>query len=178
MMLSSAAWVVHDVGLAAAIGGSMFEKTALTPVLKESASTHDRDRISIEAARRYSLIKLGSHLAFAVPWIIGRTMRTGNEVSAEARSLTIAKDVLVGVSLVSGLVGLVLVKGKREKIERGDIDEGQQARARKPPTASGALGFLGTVNLLANVGVMGVTALLAMQASKSLRFAKSSRKLP
>lgn len=178
MMLSSAAWVVHDVGLAAAIGGTMFEQTALTPVLKESANTRDRDRISIEAARRYSLIKLGSHLAFAVPWIIGRTMRSGREVSPEARTMTLAKDVLVGVSLVSGLVGMVMVKGKRDRIERGEIDEGQQARERKPPAASGALGFFGTINLLANVGVLGVTAMLAMQGSKSLRFVKSSRRLP
>jgi hypothetical protein len=37
---------------------------------------------------------------------------------------------------------------------------------------------LGTVNTLVNAGIVGVTAVLAMQASRSMRFAVSSRRLP
>ncbi|HLL21241.1 MAG TPA: hypothetical protein VK427_03870 [Kofleriaceae bacterium] len=114
-------------------------------------------------------MKLASHAAFAVPWFIGRTMRTGAEVSAEARALTRAKDVLVGVSLVTGIASHVLGRKLGDQIE-----EGQQKSRKLERT----VGVLGSINALVNTGILGITALLAMQGSQSLRFAKSSRKLP
>ena len=36
----------------------------------------------------------------------------------------------------------------------------------------------GSVNTLANVGIVGTTAVLSMEGSKSVKFAASSRKLP
>lgn len=181
--LSSAGWVVHDVGLAAAIGGPLFEYAAMAPVLERSLDTTEADRISVDVAQRFSFVKLLSHAAFAVPWIIGRTMRSGREVSAEARVLTTAKDVLVGISLVTGLIGLIGVKRADARVERdvgaqqgiGGI-EGQQQH--KLPTKQGALGVLGVLNMVANVGILGITALLAMEGSQSVRFAASSRDLP
>lgn len=178
--LSSAGWVIHDVGLATAIGGTVYELAAMSPALEHSRNTPERDRISIEAAERFSLLKLLSHAGFAVPWIVGRTMRSGSEVSAEARLLTKAKDVLVGVSLVSGLIGLFAVKKARNRIERGpvDVNQGVDRNERPVPLKSTPLATLAVINVVANVGILGITALLAMQASKSVRFAASSRQLP
>lgn len=173
--LSSAAWVVHDVGLAAAIGGPLFEYTAMAPALSTASNLAERDRISVAAAQRFSWVKLLAHASFAVPWIVGRTMRSGREVSGEARALTMAKDILVGISLVTGVAGLFGVKRVRNRVEQ----EGARAVGEHPiPTESGALGVVGIVNLVANVGILGITALLAMQGSKSVRFAASSRLLP
>jgi hypothetical protein len=174
--LSSAGWVVHDVGLAAAIGGPLFEMSALAPVLEHS-DVAEADRISVDAAQRYSLIKLASHVAFAVPWFIGRSMRSGREVSAHARMLTKTKDVLIGVSLVSGIIGLISVKRARDRVEQegGAIVRGRQPRV---PTKAGAVGALGFINMMANVGILGITALLAMEGTKSVRFSASSRRLP
>ena len=41
-----------------------------------------------------------------------------------------------------------------------------------------AVGGLGIANLMANVGVLGITAALAMEGSRSPRFAARSRFLP
>jgi hypothetical protein len=177
--LSSAAWVVHDVGLAAAIGGPLFEYTAMAPALERSRTLAERDRISIDAANRFSWVKLLSHASFAIPWIFGRTMRSGCEVSARARSLTKVKDILVGVSLFSGLAGLAGLKRARDRVERGEGAAHEMIEREHPmPTKSPAMATLGIVNVLANVGILGITALLAMQAGKSIRFAASSRRLP
>ena len=177
--LSSAGWVVHDVGLAAAIGGPLFEYTAMTPALEQASILTERDRISVDAAQRFSLVKLASHVSFAVPWIIGRMLRTGDEVSREARALTRAKDVLVGVSLVSGIMGMLAVRRARNQVIAGG--DGTRTHDMTPhtiPTKSGPVATLGIVNMLANVGILGITAILAMQGSKSVRFAASSRDLP
>ena len=173
--LSSAAWAVHDVGLATAIGGSLFGKAALEPALDEISSPRERDRVSTDAWRRFSWVKLGAHVAFAAPWFIGRTMRDGSEVSARASALTRAKDVLVGVSVVTGIathfIGLELGK-------RSDRGQGPEQGEKKSKLLERIVATLGSINTLANVGVMGVTSFLAMEGSKSAKFALSSRKLP
>lgn len=174
--LSSAGWVIHDVGLATAIGGSLYELAAMSPALEKSTNISERDRISTDAAQRFSFVKVLSHVGFAVPWLIGRTMRTGREVSPHARVLTKSKDILVGVSLVSGLIGFFSVKKARNKIERGSIDVEQTEHP--VPTKSAPLATIAVINMIANVGILGVTALLAMQGSKSVSFAASSRQLP
>jgi hypothetical protein len=181
--LSSAGWVVHDVGLAASIGGTLFGRAALQPALSEISRAEERDRVSAEAWQRFSWVNLASHLAFAVPWLVGRRMRTGREVSGAARALTLTKDVLVGASLISGVSSVVLGRRLGERARRGlgpaqtrqrEIDgEERQSRAYQR-----AVGVLGIVNLIANVAIAGVTALLAMEGSKSARFAASSRRLP
>jgi hypothetical protein len=187
--LSSAGWVVHDVGLAAAIGGPLFEFAAMAPALEQSTMIQERDRISLDAAQRFSWVKLLSHASFAVPWLIGRTMRSGREVSAKAEALTKAKDILVGVSLVSGVIGLLGIRRVRSRIQdggvvqpMGDMQHGQMQQGEieehRIPTKSGGLGFLGMINVLSNIGILGVTALLAMEGSKSVRFSASSRNLP
>lgn len=174
--LSSAGWVIHDVGLATAIGGSLYELAAMSPALEQSTNIAERDRIATDAAGRFSFVKLISHVGFAVPWIIGRTMRTGSEVSPQARVLTKTKDILVGVSLVSGLIGLFAVKKTQKRLERGNLDGDQSEHP--VPTKSAPLATVAVINMVATVGILGITALLAMQGSKSVRFAASSRQLP
>lgn len=173
--LSSAAWVIHDVGLATTIGGTLFGRTALEPALDEISDRQERDQVSKDAWQRFSWVKLAAHAAFAVPWLIGRTMRSGREVSAQARALTRAKDVLVGVSLLTGVSSHVLGMKLGKMIDQGEGPESGQNDSRK---LERTVGVLGTINGLVNVGILGLTALLAMEASKSVPFAISSRKLP
>ncbi len=172
--LSTAGWVVHDVGLATAIGGSLFGRAALEPALDEISNPRERDRVSADAWRRFSWVKLGAHVAFAAPWFIGRTMRSGYEVSARAGALTRAKDIMMGVSLVTGIAShfLGLKLGKRS--DRGEGPE-QNKQSR---TLERIVGTLGSINTLVNVGIVGTTAVLSMEGSKSVKFAASSRKLP
>ena len=181
--LSSAGWIVHDVGLATAIGGSLFGKVALEPALGEVSMPIERDHASEKAWNRFSWINLASHVAFAVPWLIGRRMLTGREVSARARGLTRTKDVVVGLSLITGVSSIVIGRLLGRKARAGEGPErarSGQARgeAYEATVLEKAVATLGTINMLANAGVLAVTSLLAMQGSKSIRFGARSRCLP
>ncbi|HEU0030356.1 MAG TPA: hypothetical protein VFQ53_06985 [Kofleriaceae bacterium] len=178
--LSSAGWVVHDIGLATTIGGSLFGQLALEPSLDQVSRAAERDRVSEKAWNRFSWLKLAGHVAFAVPWFVGRKMLSGNEVSARARALTLTKDGLVIASLVTGVSSFVIGQILGRKVRRGQGPE--QAKARREAHESTALeravSVLGALNTIASTGVLAVTSLLAMEGSESLRFSVRSRDLP
>lgn len=181
--MSSAGWVVHDIGLATTIGGSMFGKLALEPALEEVSKPVERDHVSEKAWNRFSWLKLASHAAFAVPWFIGRGMLSGREVSERARALTLAKDVLVVGSLITGVSSFFLGQILGRKARQGEgPEQARSGRAGGGAQASTglerAVGIVGTLNMLTTAGILGVTSLLAMEASQSMRFAPRSRWLP
>ncbi len=185
--LSSAAWIAHDLGLAASLGGTLFGRVALQPALYKVALPEERDLVSADAWRRFSVINLLGHAAFATTWFVGRTMLSGREVSARARSLTRTKDVLVVASLVTGVASILLGQklGRRGVQGRGPqaVTDGErfghsdQTVARTRAIKRG-VGLFGMLNMLATAGVGAITTLLAMQGSKSARFAPFSRRLP
>lgn len=179
--LSSAGWIVHDVGLAATIGGGLFGQFALEPSLDEISRPVERDRMSAKAWNKYSWMKLAGHAAFAIPWLIGRGMLSGNEVSARARTLTRAKDILVGASLISGIASIVIGRTLSKKSREGrgpDQARHQGADDAKSPVLEKTVAVAGVVNQVATIGVLAVTSLLAMEGSDSLRFAAVTKKLP
>jgi hypothetical protein len=177
--LSSAGWIVHDVGLATTIGGGLFGQFALEPSLDEISKPVERDRMSAKAWNRYSWMKLAGHAAFAIPWFIGRGMLSGNEVSKRARALTLAKDVLVGASLVTGVATIAVGRYLSGKSERSEGPDANRERGEaEAPMLEKLVGVLGTANTIATVGVLAVTSLLAMEGNQSLRFKPRAKRLP
>ena len=173
--LSSAAWIAHDVGLATAIGGTLFGREALHPALREGIDDqNDRDRVADAAWRRFSWVNLAGHAAMASTWFAGRALLTGREVDRLSRPLTLTKDALIVASLTTGVASLVLgrILGKQVR-EAPTMQERERVE-----TLRRAVGAVGLVNLVANVGILGVTAALAMQAGKSQKFGFVSRLLP
>jgi hypothetical protein len=173
--LSSAAWIAHDVGLATALGGTLFGREALHPALREGIDDQlDRDRVADSAWRRFSWINLAAHGAMAATWFAGRSMLSGREVSRKARPLTVAKDALITASLATGLASVVLgrILGRRV---RNQVTLEQRERVE---TLRRAVGATGLVNLFANIGILGITTALSMQAAKSQKFGLISRLLP
>jgi hypothetical protein len=181
--LSTAAWAAHDVGLATAIGGTLFGRTALQPALNEITSPMERDRVSADAWQRFSLFNLIAHGTMAATWLIGRGMLSGREVSMRTRQLTRIKDGLVIASLVTG-VGSVLLGnrlGKRAREGMGPAethDRVNQEGVKRTKVIQRATGGLGILNLLTNVGILALTTVLAMEGNKSSRFPLWSRRLP
>lgn len=185
--LSSAAWMAHDLGLAASLGGTLFGRVALQPALYKIALPEERDLVSSDAWRRFSWINLLGHGAFAATWLVGRTMLSGREVSGRARALVRTKDALVIASLVTGVASIALgtMLGRRGVEGRGPqaVSAGERfghsektiARTR---AIKRSVGLLGILNMLATASVGAVTTLLAMEGNKSARFAPFSRRLP
>jgi hypothetical protein len=183
--LSTAGWVAHDLGLAAAVGGSLFGKTAFDPAVKQIRNAKWREKVDEDAWRRYGPLTLAAHAAVAVPWFIGRSMLTGREVSGTARTLTRVKDVLIGVSLAtavaSAILGRILARRRDRERDAGAVGEANALPDNKEHVKGAldhAIDVVSTVNLAANVGVMGVTSVLAMEGNHSGKFAVASRFLP
>jgi hypothetical protein len=181
--LSSAAWAVHDVGLATAIGGTLFGRAALEPALHEIKSADERDRVSAGAWQRFSWLNLGGHAVMAATWLIGRTMLSGREVSGTARTLTKVKDGLVVASLLTGVTSIFLGRRLALRSRRGigpahARESNGDREARRTRAIERAVGGLGIANLITNVGIAAITAILGMEANKSVRFAPRSRWLP
>jgi hypothetical protein len=173
--LSSAAWIAHDVGLATALGGTLFGREALHPALREGIDDQlDRDRVADAAWRKFSWVNLAAHAAMATTWFAGRALLTGREVNRVSRPLTVAKDALITASLATGIASVVLgrILGKRVRMQR-TLEERE-----KVETLRRAVGATGLVNLAANIGIMGITTALSMQAAKSQKFGLVSRLLP
>lgn len=176
--LSSAGWIVHDIGLATTIGGTLFGQLAFEPSVREISRPIERDRVSEKAWNRFSWVNLASHAAFAVPWFIGREMLGGREVSARARALTRTKDVFVIASLVTGVSTFVVGKILGRKAKRGEGPEAARSERHESKALERTVAALGALNMLATTGVLAVTSLLAMEGSESLRFSLTSRRLP
>jgi hypothetical protein len=184
--LSSASWMVHDLGLAASLGGTLFGRVALQPALHKVALPEERDLVSADAWQRFSWINLASHAAFAVPWFMGRAMLGGREVSDRARSLTRAKDTLIIASLVAGVSSILLgrVLAKRGIHGRGPqaIEEQRFSHTERDIFRTRAIkrsvGMLGMLDMLATASIAAVTTLLAMEGQKSTRWSPLSRLLP
>ena len=80
--LSTAAWVAHNLGLAACFGGLLFGKAALNPNLRAIESEADRGKILNTAWNRYNAINVASFATAAITWFPGRL----GSPSCEART--------------------------------------------------------------------------------------------
>jgi hypothetical protein len=185
--LSTTAWVLHDLGLATSIGGTLFGKAGLHRATHSEDSQNGRNEIISEAWKSFTPINLLSHLSVGVTWLIGRSFLSGREVRKSARKLVLAKDALTGVYLVSGLGATAAGYGASELrkghdssvssvIEDAAVDGKNKADlSRKLERAST---LLGTTNLIAGAALLGITAVLAMQAGRSTKWSFVSHFLP
>jgi len=175
--LSTTAWIVHNLGLATSLGGTMFGQGAFQPALQKDVSDEQkRGQISDDAWSRYSWWNLAAHGLVAATWFAGRTKLSGREISGNARKLTMVKDVLVVASLVSGvssvIVGKVLgAKAKRQQQDNRTSDE-------EVDGLRAAVKTIGTVNMVTNAAISAVTTALSMEGMKSLPAVAVSRLLP
>jgi uncharacterized membrane protein len=182
--LSTAAWIAHDLGTAIGVGGSLFGRVALEPSVRNVRDQEERGKLLLEAWRRFGVVQMGALAVMAATWYAGRSRLGGAAVGGRAsRGLVIAKDVLVGATVASA-VGAA-VTGNLNARERRNQDVPINDRGEVAPNAPPAARRLGRVtdafglaNLLAGVGVVAVTAILAMRAGKSGRWSVVSRLLP
>jgi hypothetical protein len=92
----------------------------------------------------------------------------------------VAKDALIVASLATGLASTILgrILGARTENHSGLIKTNGEAAGSDNLRLRSAVRALGMANLVANIGVVGVTTALSMEASQSLPFSAVSRRLP
>jgi len=75
--LSTAAWVAHNLGLAACFGGQLFGKLALNPKLDALSSKTERGKMLNAAWNRYNVVNAVSLGTAAATWFVGRAGISG-----------------------------------------------------------------------------------------------------
>nr|AYM54073.1 membrane protein [Byssovorax cruenta] len=181
--LSTSAWVLHDLGMAAGFGGSLYGKLALHPAVKDVASQEERGKLLYDTWHNYNYIDAISLGAMAIPWFIGRTAISGRSIDRTTRGLVLAKDVLIGASIITGIANMVSNKLIGEERPGGAVPFGPtgEPTPMTPPRATALKRFLAVSGPLHTVfvgGVIGLTAALAMKSGKSSKWSFLSRFLP
>jgi hypothetical protein len=161
--LSTCARTAHGIGLATAVGGTLFGRAALGPALQGIEDPDNRDRISSEAWRRHGWLNLAAHGIFAASWFAGRSMR-GRGLKGSARTLTRIKDGLVVASLATGIGGVVFGRALRNCGPEGNgenvISAANRVAERRRIIQRTVTG-IGIANVLANIAILGITTMLA-----------------
>ena len=181
--LSTAAWVAHNLGLAACFGGLLFGKTALNPSLSALDSEADRGKILNTAWNRYNAINVASFATAAATWFPGRLGLSGKEIDQQTRNLVLAKDALFAVGALSGLASVIQGRALTGQVPGGavPIESGTTPAAETPEKAASLLrsvNQLGNLNILVTGAILGITTILSMKATQSARFSAVSRFLP
>jgi uncharacterized membrane protein len=182
--LSTAAWVAHDLGTAIGVGGGLFGRVALEPSVRNIEDRETRGRVVNDAWRRFGGVQLGALAVMAATWYAGRSKLSGVAAGGgSAQALVVAKDILVGTTLVSAIGAAITGNAMARQRERDAVPMNESGEvAADAPAPARALGRLtdafGLLNLCAGVGVVAVTAMLAMRAGKSKTWTAVSRLLP
>jgi hypothetical protein len=181
--LSTAAWVAHNLGLAACFGGLLFGKVALNPSLSAIESEADRGKVLNTTWNRYNAINVASFATAAATWFPGRLGLSGKEIDQQTRNLVLAKDILFGVGALSGLASVIQGRALTDQAPYGavPIESGTTPASETPEKAASLLrsvNLLGNLNILVTGAILGITTVLSMKATASTRFSAVSRLFP
>lgn len=181
--LTTSAFALHNLGLAAGFGGSLFGRVALNPAVHVIKDHTDRGAVINRAWQRYNLINVIGMGFTALSWFTGRTFVSGRSIDRTARRLTLAKDVLLGTSIVAGGATVVAGQMLAQQAPEGrvDLDGGNEPSPRTPEKARALIRFInvaGNVGLATSAGVIALTAVLSLRASTSLKWNLIGRFLP
>ena len=182
--LTTAAWVAHELGLAASFGGLLFGKLALNPTLDVLEDKAERGKLLNKTWNRYNAVNAASVGTAIATWLAGRSSISGNfALDEEANNLVRTKDALLATAAATGLASIVSGLALTRQAPEGaiPIDSGVTPA---PEMSDEAARLLRRVNVLGNVNiavlgtVIAVSTILSMKANKSLRWSLASRLLP
>ena len=181
--LTTSAYVLHNLGLAAGFGGSLFGRVALNPSARLISDKQDRAKIVNAAWNGYNIINAVGLGTTALTWFFGRSKIRGRVISAKARKLVIAKDFLMGATLVSGVVNLIGggFLAKRALQEGIPMESGSKAAEEAPADVKSTtrlVNWLGVFSLATMAGLIGVSTWLDNTAQASMKWRFLARALP
>ena len=177
--LTGSALALHNIGLAAGFGGSLFGQMALHPAVKTVDDEKERGELLNKAWRGFSPVNAIALGSVVLTWVAGRSAISGGEIDRETRGLVVAKDVLVGIYALSGIGAQIVGRtwGKRE----APVKSGSEPSARASELdakAQKTVNWLGRVSILSAAGIIALTAVLNIKAGRSVKWSALSKILP
>jgi hypothetical protein len=181
--LSTTAWVLHDLGLAAGFGGNLFGQLALNPAVAAAESKRDRGRVAQVAWSRYKGVNAFSLLAFAGTWAIGRALLSGREVGRTSRKITVMKDGLVAGAVITGLGSMIagtMLSRARERADEAPIETGAHPAPETPREVARLqriTSVFGIATIVLEAAAVATTTVLAMTSGRSTKWSFAARYL-
>lgn len=161
---NAVAKIAHEISTAAWFGGTLFGKFVLNPAVRVLGSESDRGKVLNNAWARYKLVNALASGVSILSWTLGVRPNL-DEVNDDVRTAVIAKDTLLGLAAASSLgVGAIGARfSTRAPGGAVPVRIGTRPSRRTPAPAArdqDLLGALDNVELLALLGVLGLTAVL------------------
>jgi hypothetical protein len=180
--LTTAAWIGHELGLAASFGGVLFGKVALNPKLEVLDSKPDRGKLLNAAWNRYNVVNAFSVGTAIATWVTGRAAISGNlALDEESNNLVRAKDALLATAAVTGLTSMLSGLSRQAPDGAVPLDSGVSPAPEMSEEAARLLrrvNVLGNVNIAVLGGAIAVSTILSQKAGKSVGWSVVSRFLP
>jgi hypothetical protein len=185
--LQNATRAVHDVGLAAWLGGSMFGKFALNPAVAGISDKSERGKVANLAWNGYNVVNAVGLGSAAAGYFAARQTELGNKkrYTSIERNLYRVQDGLMISAVVTGIANGVQGARLAKQGENGavPIETGTKPAPETPPAAAKiqrSLEVLGNVNILTGIGLVALNGMLsrAAMARPPLRRALFRRSTP
>jgi hypothetical protein len=162
---SSAGRATHDVALAALLGGNLFGRVAMHPALGEVSDKSERGKVPNRAWRRYGTVNSLALVGLVAGWLPARR-GGGAPRSPGGRRLVVAKDIAVGAVVITGLASAAGGVGFARQAPSGAVpmESGHDPAPEAPARAARlkrVVNTLGTLNLIAELALAGLNAVLA-----------------
>lgn len=156
---------LHNVGMAAWVGGAMFGRFAHNPSVRAVRSHEERGAVTNAAWNAYNGINTMALTAVGAGHLGGRLTELADaNLSARERPFVQAMDIFTGVGVATGALTGMLGKRLAAQAPGGavPVETGAKPAPETPPTARRlqmAINVLGYVNLAAGVGLVVSTGL-------------------
>lgn len=157
---------LHDVGLAAIVGGNLFARVGMHPAVTEIEDPRERGKVVNAAWRRYGAVNSLGLGALIAGWGGARLSEARPSMLSEReRQLATAKDVAVGIVAVTGVAaGLEGMRfGSMEPDGAVPLSDGGTASASASPREQRSkrlLSAVGACHLGAALALVGINAAL------------------
>jgi hypothetical protein len=178
---SSAGVVVHDLALTALLGGNLFGRVAMNPALEDVCDKAERGKVLNRAWSRYGTVNSLALAALVASWLRTRRNTSILRMNQHERNLVLAKDVAVGAVVVTGLAAAAGGVGFAHQAPGGAVPmaSGHAPAPETPARAARlkrAINLLGTLNILAELALATLNALLTQQNARPQRPRKLRRR--
>jgi hypothetical protein len=161
--------VVHDVSLAALLGGNLFGRFAMNPALVDIGDKSERGKVLNRAWRRYGIVDSLALIGLVGGWRATRlNERRSRRRSARDRRLALAKDVAVGAVVVTGLASAAGGVRFARQAPGGAVPM-QSGHTPAPETPPRAARIKRLVNVLGALNILSELALATINASLKRR---------
>jgi hypothetical protein len=163
---------VHNVALAALLGGNLFGRFAMNPALEDISDKAERGKVLNRAWTRYGAVDSLALVALVGGWLPTRLDKARwRALDPRERRLTWAKDAAIGAVVVTGLASGASGVGFSQQVQGGAVpmESGSVTAPETPPRAARLkriLNVLGALNTASELALAVINARLSQQTPR------------